>query len=223
MNNKKLKIINDIKRNAAMNMALDDMLFNKEDFDPVLRTYLWDGPYTTIGFFQKSAEVVSKDFVRRFTGGLTVNHHKDLSYSFIATTATWAYIYNQNETYKHIHLSIQKALNAIGINCLYLDKQEKNISNMCLQTLYENDLVYNGKKVVGSCLRRRGNKILLQGSLHIDLEEEKRKVFYKVFAESMAEVMNMDFEKYSFTEEESIEAQKISIEKYLNKDWNYKF
>ncbi|GHT10879.1 hypothetical protein AGMMS49571_00260 [Endomicrobiia bacterium] len=78
-----LRWIDDIPRNAAMNMALDEMLFNEYKNNPVLRTYYWDNAYTTIGYFQKAKDAGGSGLVRRFTGGLTVNHHNDISYSVI--------------------------------------------------------------------------------------------------------------------------------------------
>ena len=97
-----LRWIKDKPRNAVMNMSIDEMLFNEYSAIPVLRTYYWDNSYTTIGYFQKAKDVVAKDFVRRFTGGLTVNHQHDVSYCFIASSKYWN-IYDQNETYKIIH------------------------------------------------------------------------------------------------------------------------
>ena len=48
--------------------------------------------------------------------------------------------------------------------------------NMCLEKLYDYDLVKDGKKILGSCQRRRGEKILIQGSIHLDSINEKSEI-----------------------------------------------
>ncbi len=223
MNNKELKVINDIKRNAAMNMALDDLIFLNLKSGAVLRTYLWDGPYTTIGYFQKSSEIKTKDFVRRFTGGLTVNHQNDISYSFIASSDFWPYVYDQTLTYKHLHLSIKKALAYVGIKCRLLDTKQSGANNICVQTLYENDLLYKGRKIVGSCMRRRGNKLFVQGSLHMQIEDNEKEKFYRSLSENMAGIMKCEPQVFAFSDTDIEEAENIAKEKYLNKEWNNKF
>lgn len=218
-----LKVLNDTKRNASMNMALDDLLFVNLESGAILRTYLWDGAYTTIGYFQKTSETDAKDFIRRFTGGLTVNHQNDLSYGFIASSDAWPYVYDQNLTYKHIHLSIKQALGDIGIECQYLDTKQSGANNICVQTLYENDLLYRGQKVAGSCMRRRGNKIFAQGSIHIPLSDNEREIFYKGFSKNIADIIKALPEPFTFDSADIEEAEKIARERYLNKEWNNKF
>ncbi|MCL2334779.1 MAG: hypothetical protein FWC57_01795, partial [Endomicrobia bacterium] len=94
-----LRFILDGARNAVMNMAIDEILFDGLKEGAVLRLYSWDNSYTTIGYFQKN----DSNAVRRLTGGLLVNHKDDLSYSFCADAQSWPYVYSQSDTYKHLH------------------------------------------------------------------------------------------------------------------------
>ncbi|MDR3253780.1 MAG: hypothetical protein LBT07_02300, partial [Endomicrobium sp.] len=176
--------------------------------------------YTTIGYFQKSS--YGHSFIRRLTGGLTVQHHYDISYSFITSSDFWN-VYNQHQTYRNIHLLIQKTLHKININSVILDKNVGNISNVCVQSFYENDLLLEGKKIVGSCLRRRANKIIVQGSIHAHLNDNNKTIFSKNFAENTAKFLKTDIKTLSFSNSEIDSAEKISKEKYSNPKWNDKF
>ena len=217
-----LKLIDDIPRNAAMNMALDEVLFNKYKNEPILRVYYWDNSYTTIGYFQKVEGVAEVEFVRRFTGGLTVNHHNDISYSFIVSLEFWN-IYNQSKTYRNIHLVIQKVLRSFGIYSIILSDKVGNINNMCVQTFYENDLISEGRKIVGSCLRRRGSKLMVQGAIHVNLDYNAKRIFSRDFAENLAGVLNTEVKKENFIDDDIESATKIANERYLNPQWNNMF
>jgi lipoate-protein ligase A len=214
--------INDIARNDIMNMALDELIFNEYKNRPVLRTYCWDNSYTTIGYFQKVKDIVANRFIRRFTGGLTVNHHDDISYSLVVSSKFWD-VYNQHTTYRNIHLAIKKALEKIGISTHILDKGIKNIDSICIYTFCENDLVLNGEKVVGSCLRRRRNKLIVQGSIHINLNNNDKKNFPEIFAKNIAEFLKTQMKLLCFEKRDIIRARKITYEKYSNHEWNNKF
>ncbi|MCL2145391.1 MAG: hypothetical protein FWH43_07885 [Endomicrobia bacterium] len=224
-----LRYIYDTARSAAMNMAIDEILFDeiqKEEVgqllrphDPVLRVYFWDGAYTTIGYFQKN----DCNAVRRLTGGLLVDHKDDLSYSFCATAEEWPYIYNQQDTYKHIHTAIKEALLDINIESSFAEiKQNANKNILCVQTLYSDDLMYEGKKIVGSCMRRRGKKILVQGSLHLKLNETEKEKFSRHFAENMAKLLNTDLNNQNLSTEETAKAASLEKTKYLTQEWNKK-
>jgi Lipoate-protein ligase A len=215
-----LRYIFDSARSAAMNMALDETLFDSLKNEPVLRVYFWDKPYTTIGYFQKN----DNNAVRRLTGGLLVNHNSDLSYGFCASAENWAYLYSQQNTYKYIHSAIKKALLTIDIKCDFAEIGQEGEKNMfCVQTLYSDDLMLDGKKIAGSCMRRRGKKILVQGSLHLDLKNTEKEIFSQAFAANMAELLKSTLNNADFCETEIEKARVISNEKYLNAQWNNKF
>jgi lipoate-protein ligase A len=217
-----LRWIKDKHRNAVMNMSIDEMLFNEYSATPTLRTYCWDNSYTTIGYFQKAKEVVAKNFVRRFTGGLTVNHQHDVSYCFITSSKYWN-VYDQNETYKIIHSIIKKALEECGIYVSILEEKIDYINNICVNTFYANDLIFQDKKIVGSCLRKRGGKLIVQGSIHVHLETHITDFFLKLFAKNLADTMNKYLIETTLDKFDIEKALIIAEEKYSNAIWNNKY
>jgi lipoate-protein ligase A len=224
MNNDKLtinfglRVIKYKPRSAAQNMALDEVLFDSFKGGAILRTYVWDAAYTTIGYFQKN----DCGALRRLTGGLSVCHKDDISYSFIASSDSWSFVYNESETYKILHTVIQKALLKTGFETSFLESRQGLPNNICVQTLCEGDLTYNGRKVVGSCMRRRGNKILIQGSVHIILSEKQKELFHRAFTKELTNYMKLDIVQKDFTREEIQKAEIIAKEKYENDKWNFK-
>jgi lipoate-protein ligase A len=217
-----LRWIKDKHSNAVINMSIDEMLFNEYSTIPVLRTYYWDNSYTSIGYFQKAKDVVAKSFVRRFTGGLTVNHQYDVSYCFIASSKYWN-VYDQNETYKIIHSAIKKALEECGVYVSMLEEKTDHLDNICVNTFYTNDLIFQGKKIVGSCLRRRGRNLIVQGSIHVHLETDITDLFSKLFAKNLAAAMNKDLTEITLAKSNIENALIIAKERYSNAIWNNKY
>ncbi len=220
-----LTCINDIPRKGCMNIALDEFFLIKEPFEDVFRFYKWTSPAYTIGYFQKFPEK-NDDYqvVRRLTGGLSVLHKNDLSYSLIVSDKIWPYIYDQEKTYKTIHETIKKSLEKINIFCDNIGVQTgcaKNYS--CVQTLYKDDLLLNGRKIVGSCQRRRGKKILVEGSIHLNLSSEQTDVFVRDFFKTLSHGLNCNSLLRELRKEEIIAADNLCKEKYDNDKWNKLF
>ena len=222
----KLRCICDIPRDCNINIALDEVFFTKENFDETFRFYRWTRPSYTIGYFQKFPTDKKDSFpvIRRLTGGLSVLHNKDLSYSLIVSDGLWPYIYNQEATYKIIHETIRKSLEKINIFCDKTVLNSDNVQNYsCVQTLYKDDLLLNGKKIVGSCQRRRGKRIIVEGSIHLDLKEDQIKIFTEEFFNNLSKTLKCDTINKCLTNEEISSAQKLCKEKYDTDKWSKLF
>ena len=222
MKSKKIRCIIDIERDSYTNIALDEMFFVRESFEPVIRCYTWQYPAWTIGYFQKYSDIKNENnypIIRRLTGGLAVLHKNDLSYSVIIDD-TWPYLYNQEKTYEAIHNEIKKSLFAVNIICdgnVKFNTGHKDIS--CVKTFYKDDLFVNGKKVVGSCQRRRGKKILVEGSIHLKLNYEQIKNFANIYFNNISKFLNCKFEINSLTDNELIAAKTLVEQKYNTDKW----
>jgi len=89
------RLLNTKNNSAAMNMAIDEALMSSQNGDalPALRFYGWTHPSFSFGYFQNIPEEVDMqkcnergiDMVRRPTGGGTVIHSWDQTYSVIAS------------------------------------------------------------------------------------------------------------------------------------------
>jgi lipoate-protein ligase A len=224
MKEKYIYWINDIPRNAAMNMAIDEILFTHNNKIPVLRTYYWDNTYITIGYFQKNQDIILPyKFIRRITGGLTVIHNNDISYCFVIKWPLWD-VYDCNETYKNIHIALHKSLHAINIKSIIYNKQLKVSNNqLCLNTVINHDLILNGKKIVGSCLRRRKDKLLVQGAIHIHLSKNQIQILLKHFLQYIGDMISMKVKQIQLSTKIVQYANTIMKIKYSNKNWNDKF
>ena len=217
-----LRFINDTARNAPLNMALDEILFESicAGSSSALRVYMWDSECSTIGYFQKNA--YNPPAVRRFTGGLLVCHGTDISYSFNANSSQWPFVYNQELTYKNIHTCIQSALREQAVDCELSAADFGKPNGICVQTVYNYDLMSQGKKIAGSCQRRRGKNIFVQGSVHVNSLVDKN-AFALEFARDIAEIMNAGVLEKSFTSAEISAAQILSQNKYSSDEWNLKY
>jgi lipoate-protein ligase A len=215
-----LRFINDTVFAPELNMAFDEMLFSNSSQGASLRVYGWSRNCATIGYFQEN--IYNPPAVRRLTGGLFVNHGADISYGFAANANVWPFVYNQNLTYKNIHSCIKNALAALGVECSFAPAPSGSANNICVETVYDYDLMHNGKKIAGSCQRRRGKTILVQGSVHLALSPDEKNVFAHNFAKNLTEIMKVQFSEKPFTALEIASAQTICENRYALPAWNFK-
>jgi len=228
---------------GAWNMALDEaLLTNLVDHDtPILRLYGWQPPCVSIGYFQSMKEEVDVlkcsnmgvDVVRRITGGGAVLHEFELTYTFI----TKNYPANILESYELICDPAVLCLNRLGYKAKYVPL---------------NDIVVDNKKVSGNAQTRKNNTLLQHGTILLAVDIEKMFSMLKVPSEKIKDKMikdvkarvtgiNKSFEevasnlKESFAEifgaqiirdtlssKEKEDAEKLVIEKYSSRQWNWR-
>ncbi len=228
---------------GAWNMALDEaLLTNLVDHDtPILRLYGWQPPCVSIGYFQSMEEEVDVlkcsnmgvDVVRRITGGGAVLHEFELTYTFI----TKNYPANILESYELICEPVVLCLNRLGYNAKYVPL---------------NDIVVDNKKVSGNAQTRKNNILLQHGTILLAVDIERMFSVLKVPSEKIKDKMIKDvkarvtgidrsFEevasnlKESFAEifgaqiitdtlssKEKKDTEKLVIEKYSSRQWNWR-
>lgn len=168
------------KNCAAMNMAVDEaiLIAQKEKSNPTLRFYDWTTPAFSFGYFQDiTAEVDVKachsegiELVKRMTGGGTVVHGWDVTYTLILPRHTGEM--GVSETYQQIGRSLVKAFEKLNIpaECYTAETDSVQASeNICLTNPAENDVMCNGKKLAGVSVRRNRNGIMFQGYISLDM------------------------------------------------------
>ncbi len=171
------------KNCAAMNMAIDEaiLIAQNDQANPTLRFYNWTKPAFSFGYFQDISSEVDVEachskgieLVKRMTGGGTVVHGWDLTYTLILPRKP-----GENpvsETYKLIGKGLVRAFQKLDIPAeCYNAKYGSNTTseNICLTNPAENDVMCNNKKIAGVSVRRNRNGIMFQGYISLDIPPE---------------------------------------------------
>jgi len=223
-----------------MNMAIDEYLMTHVTDTPIFRIYGWSNPCVSIGYFQSIEDIDFQkcrneaiDVVRRITGGGSVFHEKELTYSFVSRKYPTKII----DSYQEICQIIISGLNTLGINAKFSPL---------------NDITVNGKKVGGNAQTRKNGVLLQHGTILLEVNKEKMFSFLKVPVEKISDKKISDakyrvsqisktFDQVSNSLKDSLKlvfdcqtvpiklnqnelesCKKIAKNKYSNPDWTLK-
>lgn len=254
------RILNMGKNCAAMNMAIDEAILTmqKEKPNPTLRFYQWTNPAFSFGYFQNIPSFVDEkacqdekiELVKRMTGGGTVVHGWDLTYSLILPR------FSDEKTvsvmYQLIGKNLVNAFAKLGIPVLRYESSENqsdSSQNICLTDLADNDVLCNGKKIAGVSVRRNRIGVLFQGyisldmppnpilkrvSRHIEVQNVVRESSYAINTEGrfltrerltnvICETFDIgiSFHSGNMTEKEHQLAEVLAKDKYDTAAWNF--
>ena len=169
------------KNNAATNMAIDEaiLLAQKEQPNPTLRFYDWTQPAFSFGYFQNIATEIDInacradgiELVKRMTGGGTVVHGWELTYTLILPRSEGEI--RVANAYQRIGQSLTQAFQKLGIptQC-YANSTDtaETTPNICLTNPAEHDVMSdNNKKLAGVSVRRNRYGIMFQGYIAVDI------------------------------------------------------
>ena len=175
------RLINTEQNNAAMNMAIDEamLLAQRTRFQPTLRFYDWLQPAFSFGYFQRIAEEVDVaacdahgiELVRRITGGGTVIHGWDVTYTLIVPHGSGAFPKDISVAYCTISDCLINGLKRLGIDVAHQIEKPivGNAPNICLTNPAQYDTLLNGKKIAGVSQRRNQIGVMYQGYIALDL------------------------------------------------------
>jgi len=175
------------------NMALDVELGNLsyELREPILRLYTWEKPTLSFGKHQKLRDInwsfvrdLSIPCVRRPTGGRSVFHHKEITYSVSIPGEHELYNLKVLELYNVISDAIMDSLKNLGIE-VKKDKGKRDNTPFCFKSPSMYEITLNGKKLVGSAQLRTKKFVLQHGSIILDYDE---KIIAGIFNMSVNEV-----------------------------------
>ena len=176
------------KNSAAVNMAIDEAILaaQKAQANPTLRFYGWTQPAFSFGYFQDIASEVDVDacraegieLVKRMTGGGTVVHGWELTYTLILPRNAGEM--NISDAYHTIGQSLVKAFQQLCIptQCYatgnYYSSAVTNRTygveaNICLTNPAEHDVMSDNKKLAGVSVRRNRSGIMFQGYISLDM------------------------------------------------------
>lgn len=179
----KVKLISSPALNVYEQMAADELLVSNSV--PCIRFFNWDfRPQATFGYVQKIEQAKAElrtlginRFTRRMTGGGLVLHKDDLTFSLVFDLKERI---QPSIIYTALHGTINEELSKAGfIASVYTGKSDYNpqteqgqVQN-CFTNPVADDLIQNGKKVLGGALRRFNKRVLYQGSLQIKNAESR--------------------------------------------------
>lgn len=248
-NNEWRLIIDETKRSASENMAIDYALLKNCSF-PVLRFYSWRPKAVSIGRFQSlkdniNLDICSKnsiDFVRRITGGGTVFHSNEITYSVCIPEKNDYFSDDLHESYQVLCKCIIEALEYMGLDASYEPI---------------NDIVISGKKISGCAQTRKFGNILQHGTILLKIDVNEMFSLIKVSDEKMKDkiisnvkkrvtsleleldnkviesevrtnvinafknILNIEFIKSSLSNKELEDKKNIQKEVFDNDEWTY--
>ena len=177
-------LLDNLPLSAAENMARDEFLFTLCHHKKigVFRLYSWQKPSFSFGVSQKISRAIDLDFitaahgdysyVRRITGGKTVLHDDEITYSVISSEHIF---YRDNDLYRSymlISTVLVNAFHSLGLGA-YLSKGSPShlskSNNPCFSFPTPNELEINGKKIVGSAQKRDNQALLQHGSIPVSM------------------------------------------------------
>ena len=175
------RLINTEQNNAAMNMAIDEamLLTQNAKLQPTLRFYDWLQPAFSFGYFQRIAEEVDVaacdahgvELVRRMTGGGTVIHGWDVTYTIIVPHGSGMIPKDISGAYCAISDCLINGLQRLGVDVAHQIEKPiaANAPNICLTNPAQYDTLINGKKIAGVSQRRNQIGVMYQGYIALDL------------------------------------------------------
>lgn len=200
---------------AALNMAIDEALL-EESTKPALRFYGWRRPALSFGYFGKFSEIApsagDREIVRRWTGGGSVWHGNDLTYSLITPATESAAALGPATIYAALHGAICAVLRAEGKEAQLAAGVPPKISDECFANPVPNDVLFHGRKIAGAAQRRTRGGFLHQGSIQFPGLTES---FCDQFARRLAERVD----GAEIRAETRSRAAVLAMEKYGADDW----
>jgi lipoyl(octanoyl) transferase len=217
-------------RAAALSMAVDEALLESVTV-PTIRFYRWRRPSLSFGYFGRYVDVAphesEREIVRRWTGGGTVFHGEDLTYSVIIPASDPLFSESSMSIYQKIHRAIQKVLVAIDRQAELAsaaavdDRRNRTDSTVgdrryngdaCFANPVRADVMVDGRKVAGGAQRRTRLGILHQGSIHLDVLPDG-------FAEEFSAALGNSLRREPLSATTMQRAQTIADRKYGTAEW----
>jgi lipoate-protein ligase A len=160
---------------GAENMALDEALMERarDTGEAVLRIYTWSVPTLSFGRNQTTRgrydpERIARRgiaLVRRPTGGRTILHHREVTYS---VTAPAEALGSLRESYARINRLLVYGLSRLGVDARVVagtGRAPRPTEAPCFDQPVAGELSVDGRKLAGSAQWRDGGALLQHGSI----------------------------------------------------------
>jgi len=163
---------------GAENMALDEALLERAAASgtAVFRVYSWSEPTLSFGRHQAARGVYSAArarmrgiaIVRRPTGGRSLLHHREVTYSVTAPVSLTG---SFRESYARINRLLVGGLQRLGVAVEVASPRERSLppsAAPCFERPASGELVVEGRKLVGSAQWRDNGALLQHGSILVE-------------------------------------------------------
>ncbi|MBC7185473.1 MAG: lipoate--protein ligase family protein [Calditrichaeota bacterium] len=214
---------------GAWNMAVDEAMAIEAAqgvATPTLRVFAWQPPCISLGYHQRVEEIDRErcladgvELVRRPTGGRAILHHEELTYSVVIPASSPWFGEEVAQTYELISLALVEGLKSLGVAARFeraqqteVDYRRGEFSVPCFSSSVRNEVLWKGRKLVGSAQRRYEGAVLqhgsiLLGSAHLrlvdylaGLDEQKRARYREHLRQRTAAVNEIAGREVSFAE-----------------------
>lgn len=228
----RLRLILDAPRSATLNMAIDEFLMHSPCAGQagVLRFYSWDHPSVSIGYFQKVGDAVKRfdavnkgiPVVRRISGGGTVLHGDDLTFSLSIATENPFFPTDVKSSYLRINEAVRTGLKELHPKLDYADcrtvptgKRQAG-ERICFEAPACYDLLLSGKKILGASQRRIGKELLHQSSLFL---KEDRSRLIRAIVKGFETLWKVELKEKPLGPEELEQAKELEGRRYASVEW----
>jgi lipoate-protein ligase A len=139
-----------------------------------------------LGYNQNIKEVFTGQgdipFVRRMTGGASILHHQEITYSITCSSLDLKLPHQVKKSYEILCSFIKEFYKRLGLNAqfakdVFLDGLG-GYKNFCFSSYEHFDFIINGKKIGGNAQRRKKDLIFQHGSIpqSIDFKRVKENI-----------------------------------------------
>jgi len=175
---------------GAANLALDEVLLGRVSAESAavetfLRFYGWPEPTLSLGMAQQASRVVDFGYCRRHgvavarraSGGKAVLHHREVTYSLVSNDRSLFPAWSIPETYRKISAALQQGLALLGVDTTLAGSavgprrhHRSHHSHACFASALHHEILFAGRKLVGSAQRRTLRGFLQHGSILLDFD-----------------------------------------------------
>lgn len=210
--------IDPVARPGPEAMAVDDWLLETVS-TPLLRVYQWLGEWGSVGYFGSLGDATVSfpgvRWVRRWTGGGTVDHRADWTYTVVVPTGEALARCRGAESYRILHAALAKTLVAEGVDARLSTGAEETGVALCFENPVSHDLVGPaGRKLAGAGQRRTRVGLLHQGSVAVATS----RMTFAQRAECLAGHLAKDWQSIDLQPPPDVIARKVE-ERYGRQTW----
>jgi lipoyl(octanoyl) transferase len=250
---------------GATNMAIDEAISRAVQAGsvlPTLRFFGWNPACLSLGQAQSGADVdraacraLDVEVVRRPTGGRAILHIDELTYSIIAPDTEPRVAGTIVESYRRLSEGLLHGLILMGVPIQQTERPDghaRAAGPVCFEAPSNYEIVFDGKKLVGSAQMRKSGVVLQHGTLPLhgdiarivdclvarpDPDRVRRRATTveaaigrvlafddaaRFMARGLAETLNLDLQVGVLTDRERVWAAELRREKYAVNEWTYR-